>query len=283
MPHLKPWALVVLVAVALPVCGQSPAELVAQADGLFEEVWRTQYTISAAPELQAKLEAAIKLYELALTQDPGNIHVLNMLSRCYYTLADIFLPKDQKVATWATGQEYGLRGLRADPGFVQIERERGFIEAVRTSTDLAACFWTYSNWARKLEAQGILAQLWAVTTEKADVKLMALMERCLELDRGYISGGPLRALAGYWAKHPIPLTRDYEKARVLLEEAIVTYPEYLENHLFYVEYYLIPVEKWAQAREELQKVIDAPIGEDALENGYAKILALNLLSQIEGK
>jgi len=53
--------------------------------------------------------------------------------------------------------------------------------------------------------------------------------------------------------------------------------------VFYVQYYLMPAEKWAEARRELQIVIDAPIGVDALENGYAKILALNLMSQIEGK
>ncbi|MFH1609803.1 MAG: TRAP transporter TatT component family protein [Candidatus Bipolaricaulota bacterium] len=280
MSRLKMCTLLILVALFVPVFGQSPAELVAQADALFQEVWLTQYTPSAAPALQAKLETAIKLYEQVLTQDPNNVSALNMLARCHYTLADVFLPEKDKADTHIKGQEYGERALRTSPEFVRVEAEKGFVEAVRVSTDVHACFWTYSNWARKVELGGAFG-LVAAVLRGDDKKLMALIERCMELDRGYISGGPPRALAAYWAKHPF--SKDPEKVRVLIEEAIATYPEYLENRVFYVEYYLIPAEKWTQAREELQRVIDAPIGVDALENGYAKIKALDLLGQLEGK
>lgn len=280
MLRLRLWILLVLVLGTTPAWAQSPGELAAQADALFEEVWLTQYTLSGAPELQAKLEAAIKLYEAAFAHDEGNTHVLNMLSRCYYTLADIFLPKREKSAAHEKGQEYGELALRANPEFARVEEEKGFVEAVRVSTDAEACFWTYSNWGRKIELGGAIGLI-AAALRGDDKKLMALMERCLELDRGYIYGGPLRALGGYWANHPF--SKDPEKVRVLLEEAIASYPDYLENRLFYAEYYLIPAERWAEAREELQKVIDAPIGVDALDNGYAKIRALDLLGQVEGK
>jgi len=278
--HLKMCTLLILAALSVPVFGQSPAELAVQADALFQEVWLTQYTPSAAPALQAKLETAIKLYEQVLAQDANNLAALNMLARCHYTLADVFLPEKEKAATHTKGQEYGERALRTSPEFVRVEAEKGFVEAVRVSTDVPACFWTYSNWARKVELGGAFG-LVAAALRGDDKKLMALMERCMELDRGYISGGPLRALAGYWAKHPF--SKDPEKVRVLLEEAIATYPEYLENRVFHAEYYLIPAEKWAQAREELQRVIDAPIGVDALENGYAKMKAVDLLGQVQGK
>ena len=272
--------LCVLALLATPALGQTPAELVAQGDALFEEVWVTQYALTDAPELQAKLEQAIALYERALAQDENYVHALNMLSRCYYTLADIFLPDKEKSAVHAKGQEYGERSLRTNPEFVRVEREKGFVEAVKVSSDVAALFWTYSNWARKVQLGGAVGLL-AAALRGDDKRLMALMERCIELDRGYISGGPLRALAGYWAEHPF--SKDPEKVRALMEEAVASYPDYLENRVFYAQYYLIPAEKWAQARQELQIVIDAPIGADALENGYAKILALNLMSEIEGK
>ncbi len=280
MSRRKPWILCVLALVVLPAHGQTPAELAAQGDALFREVWTTQYTLSDAPELQAKLEQAIALYERALAQDSTNAYILGRLSRFYYTLADLFLPDKEKSDGHAKGQEYGERSLRTNAEFVRVEKERGFAEAVKVSTDVAALFWTYSNWARKVQLGGAVGLL-AAALRGDDKKLMALMERCLELDRGYISGGPLRALAGYWAEHPF--SKDPEKVRTLMEEAIATYPDYLENHVFYAQYYLIPAERWAQAREVLQQVIDAPIGEDALENGYAKILALNLLGRIEGK
>ncbi|GAB4304073.1 MAG: hypothetical protein Kow0097_00440 [Candidatus Bipolaricaulota bacterium] len=283
MLRLRWWTLLVLVAWAMPALGQSPTELIAQADALFEEVWFTQYTLSDAPELQAKLETALNLYEAVLAQDPDNVHVLNMLSRCYYTLADIFLPEKDKSKFHEKGQEYGERSmkLQSDPELVaKWTSSDPFLAAVRGLTDVEALFWTYSNWARKVQLGGAIG-LVAAALRGDDKKLMAIMERCIELDRGYIAGGPLRALAGYWAEHPF--SKDPEKVRVLLEEAIATYPDYLENRLFYVEYYLMPAERWAEAREELQKVIDAPIGVDALENGYAKIRALDLLGQVEGK
>ncbi|QAA76877.1 MAG: hypothetical protein BIP78_1111 [Candidatus Bipolaricaulis sibiricus] len=270
----------VLALLATPALGQTSAELAAQGDALFDEVWVTQYTLTDAPELQAKLERAIALYEQALAQDENYVHALNMLSRCYYTLADVFLPDKEKSAVHTKGQEYGERSLRTNPEFVRVEREKGFVEAVKVSSDVAALFWTYSNWARKVQLGGAVGLL-AAALRGDDKKLMALMERCIELDRGYISGGPLRALAGYWAEHPF--SKDPEKVRALMEEAVASYPDYLENRVFYVQYYLMPAEKWAEARRELQIVIDAPIGVDALENGYAKILALNLMSQIEGK
>lgn len=282
MSHPQRWFLILLLAaVAAPALGQQPAELLAQADVLFQELWRTQYALSDAPALQARIEAAIKLYERALAQDEKNVHALNMLSRCHYMLADIFFPEKDKMKGHEKGQEYGERALRANPEFVRLEKEKGFIEAVRTASDVASCFWTYSNWARKVELGGAVGLI-AAALRGDDKKLMALMERCLELDRGYISGGPLRALAGYWAEHPF--SKDLEKTRVLIEEAIATYPDYLENRLFLVKYYLLkdPVtpEKRARAREELQRIIDAPVGEDALENGYMKVQALDFLGKL---
>ncbi|MCX7750663.1 MAG: TRAP transporter TatT component family protein [Candidatus Bipolaricaulota bacterium] len=274
------WALFLAVALAAPAAGQTAKDFIAQADALFSQLWTTQYVESEASALRALLERAIALYEKALAQEGANAYVLSMLSRCHYMLADIFLPEKEKADAHAKGQEYGERALRTDPEFVRVEREKGFVEAVKVSPDIAACFWTYSNWARKIELGGAVGLL-SAALRGDDKKLMALMERCLELERGYISGGPLRALAGYWAKHPF--SKDPAKVKAFLDEAIATFPDYLENRLFYVEYYLLPAERWAEARAELQKIIDAPVGRDALENGYVKVRAVVLLGQIGGK
>lgn len=280
MSRLGPWTLIVSVVLAVSCFGQTPTELTAQADALFAQLWITQYTLSDAPQLREMLEEAMQLYAQALIQDPAYVPALNMLARCHYTLADMFVPEKEKAAIHAKGQEYGERALRADPEFVRVEKESGFAEAVKVSSDIAALFWTYSNWARKVDLGGAVGLIGAVLRGD-DKKLLALMERCLELDRGYIAGGPLRAVAGYWAKHP--LSKDPVKVRTSLEEAISAYPDYLENQLFYAEYYLIPAEMWVEAKARLQAVIDAPLSEDALEDGHVKILALDLLSLVEGK
>ncbi|MCS7241021.1 MAG: tetratricopeptide repeat protein, partial [Candidatus Bipolaricaulota bacterium] len=137
----------------VPGLGQV-AELLSQADALFQEVWLSTYSPTAALELRTKLERAIDLYTRALNVDPQNPRILNKLARAYYTLADIFLPEREKGEFHEKGQVYGERSLRAQAEFVAVERERGFVEAVKTSTDVAALYWTYANWARKVELGG---------------------------------------------------------------------------------------------------------------------------------
>lgn len=254
-------------------------DLIHQADALLRELWSTPYTPGAAPALQARLKAAMGLYEQALDQNPHNTHILVTLSRCYFTLAEVFLPENEKRGAYLKGQEYGKRVLGTYPDFSRLERERGFAEAVRTIPDIAACAWTFTNWARRLELGGLMDLLAAVLLGE-DRQLLALIERGLELDSGFMGGGPLRALGGYWAKHPF--ARDLEKARALFEEAIARYPWYLENRIFYVQYYLIPTGQWAKAGEQLQMVIEAPVGEEAFLNGWFKAVATRLLEGLSG-
>lgn len=270
-----------MVALAVGVVGLAQvADLVTQADALFREVWLSAYTPVAAAGLREKLETAIEVYLRALNLDPQNAHVLNMLARSYYTLADIFLPEREKQETHEKGQQYGERSLRASSEFVRVEREEGFVGAVATSTDIEALYWTYANWARKVELGGALGLI-AAALRGDDKKLNALMSRCLELDRDYLAGGPLRAMAGYHAKHPF--RKDYEKARELLQEAMEKHGDYLENALFYVQYYLIPKELWTEAKVELEKILAAPIEPYPLMNSYCQLKASRLLSEVQGK
>lgn len=270
----------IMVLVALGILGLAQGDLVAQADALFEEVWLSPYTPTTAAELRAKLESAIDLYLRALNLDPQNAYILNMLARSYYTLADIFLPEKEKQAVHEQGQIYGERSLRTDAEFVRVEREKGFVEAVAISTDIAALYWTYANWARKIDLGGPF-YLIARALAGDDKKLFALMTRCLELDREYLAGGPLRSMAAYYSKHPF--SKDYEKARELLQEAMALHGDYLENQLFYVEYYLIPKELWAEARTVLERIIASPIEPYPLMNSYCQLKAAKLLAEVQTK
>ncbi len=271
---------IVMMLVALSLVGLAQGDFVAQADALFREVWLSPYSPAAAGELRAKLESAIDLYLRALNLDPQNTHILNMLSRSYYTLADIFLSEREKQAVHEQGQIYGERSLRTSTEFVQVEKEKGFVEAVGTSKDVEALYWTYANWARKVELGGALGLI-AAALRGDDKKLNALMSRCLELDRDYLAGGPLRALAGYWAKHPF--SKDYEKARELLQEAMQKHGEYLENALFYVQYYLIPKALWSEAEAVLNQILSSPIEPYPLMNSYCQVKAAKLLAEVQGK
>ncbi|MGY4707604.1 TRAP transporter TatT component family protein [Candidatus Bipolaricaulota sp. J31] len=262
-------------------CLAQDADPVSQADALFLEVESTAYTPEAHAALQEKLLRAISLYEQALAADESNIHVLTELAHAYYVLADVFEEDTkEKIELHVKGQEYAERALRADPDFAALEKEKGFIAAVKAHGNVAALFWTYSNWARKIELGGALALL-AAAVRGDDKKLYALMERCLELDPGFEYGGPLRALAGYWAKHPFK--KDFDRVNELLTRAMEAYPQYLENKLFYVQYYLMPKKMWAEAKEMLEEILAADLGEGdvLLQNGVAKVEAAKLLEEVE--
>jgi len=270
-------ALLILALAAVTLVGwaQTAEDLAGQADAVFQELWATEYTPEAHDALQARLEEAISLSEQALALDEGNVHVLVMLARCYYTLADMFLAEEgDKKAAYIQGQEYGERALRADPAFVQIEEEQGFIEAVRACENLEALYWTYANWARKDEYDKIGAIL------RGDApKLEALIMRAAELDEMYLCAGPLRSLGAFWGGLPrLPFGTyrlNLERADSYLAQAVEKCPEYLENLRFRIEFYLdhLGADGEAEAQELLQRILDAPLGDYPLYNSRTKLWA----------
>ena len=274
---------ITLLALGALALGQSSQDLVSQADALFLEVESTLYTPEIHETLKGKMLQVIDLYEQALEQAGENVYILTELAHAYYVLADIFTEDaKEKQKLHIVGQGYAERALRADPDFAALEKEKGFIAAVKAHGNVAALFWTYSNWARKIDLGG-LGSLIAAAFRGDDKKLYAIMERCIELDPGFEYGGPLRALAAYWAKHPFK--KDFDKVNELLTQAMEDYPQYLENKLFYVQYYLIPKKLWAEAKAALEEILAADVGEGdvLLQNGMVKVQAAELLEEVEEK
>ncbi|MBC7097638.1 hypothetical protein H5T52_00705 [Candidatus Bipolaricaulota bacterium] len=273
--------LLAVVAVGLLGLGslpQSAEDLLGLADGIFQEVWTSEYTQEKHVILESRLREAIALYEEAISKDEANVHALTMLARCYYTLADVFLVEDEeKKAAYVAGQGYGERALRATPGFVEREEEDGFVAAVRACQDVGALYWTYANWARKDEYD----KLGAIFRGDAP-KLEALILRCAELDRGYLCAGPLRALGAFWGGLPrLPFgtyRQNLDRAHQYLSQAVELCPEYLENLRFMVEFYLEPKGEEEKAQALLERIVKAPLGDYPLYNSLTKLWAWRRLS-----
>ena len=224
--------------------------------------------------------------------------LVNKLAQAYYTLGDVFLHnQDGAKAAFDKGQLWGLKSLRMNPAFAQIERSSGtFIDAVKQETDVAALYWTYGNWARKDEYD-ILGAVF----RNDPPKLEALMERALEVDPAYISYGAYRSLAAFWGDLPsLPLIQyrqDLPRALsylcpVLAEPTYCTEcsvcpfdpdcNQYLENRVIFAQYYLMKKGAWAEAARVLQSVIDEPVGElHPLYNAFDQVLARELLAEVE--
>ncbi len=248
--------------------------------------------VTTQKELQAGIDAFLAAYKI----DPSNKLVLNKLSQCYYTLADAFLTdKDAQLAAYVNGQRYGEESLRADPKFVAVEKKDGFIAAVKQETDIRALYWTYANWARKDEFD----KLGAIFRNDPP-KLVALIERALEVDPSYLVYGPYRSLGAFWGGLPrMPAgtyRKNLKKAKSYLCK-VVDDPEicsdcsdcpvdpsvndYFENRLFYAEYYLMEAGKWERAKQVLEEIISADPGDVyVLYNPLCQKRAKKLLEEV---
>jgi hypothetical protein len=266
---------------------------------------------------RAALEAAIGALEVAVgvtaSFDPMseddyaalNIPVeqknlANKLSQAYYTLGDVFLyGEDGAKTAFERGQLWGLKSLRMNPAFAQIERSsNSFIDAVNVETDVAALYWTYGNWARKDEFDVLGAVF-----RNDPPKLEALIERALEIDSAYISYGAYRSLAAFWGSLPslpfgtyrqdLPRALSYlcpvltEPAYCIECAACPFDPDcnlYFENRLIFAQYYLMKKSEWTEAARVLQSILDEPVGDlHPLYNAFDQVLARELLAEVEKK
>ncbi len=216
--------------------------------------------------------------------------VVNKLSQAYYTLANVFIDPSENEDIYLKGKNWGLKSLRMDPGFAELENSR-FDSAVAAEADVAALYWANSNWLRVAQKHPMQAVLAGVTK-----RVQAIMNRLLELDTSYLAGGIYRSYGAYYSG--LPIGKDMNKALAFLchvvdqadycsacdiEQQVEGADEYFENRTFFVEFYLMPKKQWEDAAQILQSVIDAPIGDKyPFMNAYSKEHAQELLAEVQG-
>lgn len=269
--------------------------------------------VMLSEEGKAALESAIEVLEAALgvtvlfdhTDETAYMVLdidlnrkswVNALSQGYYTWGDVFLVDDEaKKTAFIRGQYWGLKSLRMSLTFATEEVQHGFIDAVNEETDVSALFWTYGNWSRKDEYDPLGA-----IARNDPPKLVALIERVLEVDPSHSANAPYRALAAFWGGlPPIPLYKYGQNlpralsyiCPVIVEpeycETCTDCPvsedvdEYFENRLVFAQYYLMEKGLWNDAAHVLQSILDDEIGERfSLYNAYCVERAQTLLEEV---
>jgi len=282
-------------------------------------------------EGKVELEAAIEAFRVALgvpadlketseddvgkfVVDPAKKSILNKLSQCYYTLADIFVPKgDDQKALYLKGKAWGFKSLRMNPQFVDLENNgkgstaEKFIRAVQAETDVPALYWANANWLRTSEYDKLAAVI-AGVTEKSE----AIAKRTLELAPTYICYGSYRSLGAFWGGLPVipVLTYAYEQdltkslpyfCCVVNEPALCTtctqctkcpidpvVTEYFENRFFFAEFYLKEMKLWTDAKRVLESILVDPIGDkyplyNAVDQEKARTLLVEVNAELNKK
>ena len=303
--------------VALTVCGQ---ETVSDLEAALALIPSEDVMIEYSDQGRGQLETAIAAFRVALgipddldekSEDAVNAFpvdlaqkdLVNKLSQCYYTWADAFLEGEPiEEATYLMGKHWGLKSLRMNSEFARLEQEESFVAAVQAEGDILALYWANANWLRASEFNKIAAIVAGVPS-----KTEAMSLRCLELDEAYICYGPYRALAAFWGGMPRLPGGTYRKN---LNKAlsyfckIVDEPElcaecqdcpdfgpfdpvcneYLENWLFFVEFYLMDEKKphWEDAKRILEDVLAEPIGDKhPLYNAISQEKAQKFLEKVK--
>jgi len=241
---------------------------------------------------------------MAFEVDADLIDIIPKLAQSYYTLADAFLGEVEAEVKpfYLRGKHWGLKALRMDPEFAATEDVDGFVAAVNGSDNLEGLYWTSSNWLRAGQFD-VLAAVFAQMPEKTE----ALTLRCMELDESYTHFGGYRALGAFWSGlPPMPLyhySKNWNRSlgyfcKIVDESDICgacdncvdfgevdpSVHEYLENRMFFVEFYLMERGMWEDAKRVVDSVVADGIGDRyPLYNAISLEKAAIFLEEIESR
>ncbi|MFC2106255.1 hypothetical protein ACFLS0_05860 [Candidatus Bipolaricaulota bacterium] len=312
MRRLLTFTAVLMVAVGVSAVAMTLDEAI----GLFSD---SDIMIPYSDEGRAQLEGMIAAFRetlgvtdaldetneddvMAFAVDVGLIDVMNKLAQSYYTLADAFLGEVEAdvLPTYLKGKHWGLKTMRMEPEFAALEQSDGFVAATKVATNLEGMYWTSSNWLRAAQFN-VLAAVFAGVPEKTE----AITLRCMELDETYTHFGGYRALGAFWTGLPKLPAGTYRKnwnkslgyfSKIVDEPTIcgacedcadygVVDPsvhEYLENRMFFVEFYLMERGLWEDAKRVVDSVVADGIGDKyPLYNAISLEKAAIFLEEIE--
>jgi len=254
----------------------SPTAWIERGDAAFEERFALERMIEAI----AAYKAALPDLESLPIETQG--FVLNRLTQLCYELTT-FSPgntPDDKL-TFQMGKDYGLRSLRLTPEFAALEND-DFAGAVALVIDPVALLWTANNW-------GALFNYDPISGMFNIGKVRTLYERCLAVDEGYWGASAHNALGAMLVVTPSVLGGDTDAGLEHLERALALSPDYLVNRVVHAQYWgftydllgnVSGIRDAAFIAEQLQIVLDAPIGEWPFWNREAKREAEDLLDEL---
>ena len=253
-----------------------PTEWIEGGNAAFEE----RFTLEKMIEAIAAYEAALP--DLESLPIETQAFVLNRLTQLCYELTT-FSPgdtPDDKLA-FQKGKDYGLRSLRLNSEFAALETDE-FEEAVALVIDPAALLWTADNW-------GALFNYDPISGMFNVGKVRALYERCLAIDEGYWGASAHNALGAMLVVTPGVLGGDTDAGLEHLERALTLSPDYLVNRVVYAQYWGFTYDPFGNVsgirdavfiEDQLQIVLDAPIGDWPFWNREAKQEAEDLLDEL---
>jgi len=198
---------------------------------------------------------------------PKNKELLTIASQAY---ASYGLFKEDENPAFASeiyliGKGYGFKALKLNSKF-----RKGTNEGKKPTDlvhyfgkkDVPTLFWVGMNWGQfinlnKSEPRALI-----------DIpNVIALMQRCVELDEGFYYGGPHLFFAAYYAGLPPIMGGGPKKAFVSFKKAFkASGGKFLLPYVFFARYYTTLIKDEELFEKTLKKVLDTP--SDILPEAY---------------
>jgi tetratricopeptide (TPR) repeat protein len=181
----------------------------------------------------ASAQRAAALWEERLARDPSDFEAAWKLARACYWLGG-HVPANAQRAQYERGIDAGRRAVMLNPG-----RPEGH-------------FWMAANMGALAESFGLRQGLKYRGTIKDE------LETVLKMDPAFLQGSADRALGRWYLKVPGLLGGSKQKSVDHLQRSLTHNPDSTASRYFLAET-LIEMNRRAEARAELQKVVDAPL------------------------
>ena len=206
-----------------------PAPAIARAQGDPEALYRDRTD-------PAKAQQAADIWNARVTANPRDFESAWKLARAYYWLGTQG-PDAQRRAALDRGTDAGKRASMIDPS-----KPDGF-------------FWMAANMGALAESYGLRQGI------KYRGAIKDALETVLRIDPNYIEGSADRALGRWYFKVPGLFGGSKKQSEEHLRKSLTYDPHSTATHFFLADT-LFAMDRDAEARAELQKVMAAPIDPD---------------------
>lgn len=190
----------------------------------------------AGREDLAKARRALEIWNAHIAATPSNFEATWKASRARYWLGSHDAPPSRR-AHLEAGVQAGRTAVGLEP------------------TRVEGHFWAAANMGALAESFGLRQGL------KYRSAIREFLERALAIDPSYLGGAPDRALGRWYFKVPGLFGGSNEKAVTHLQRSLTYKADSTVTRYFLAET-LLDMDRPAEARTELQRVIDAPFDPD---------------------
>ena len=274
--HRILFLIVISLSAALAGCGPLLKQMsVASATEIFRDGMSTFYREGDLLVAEQALASTLKLLEVFLESSPDNQELLLQASQGFGAYAFAFvedkiarhhrepdplqLHRDRARRLYLRGRDYALRvlALRHDvfaaPLTANPTTLRTNLEHLQKG-DVPALFWAAYGWAGAIR--------WSLDRPEmlSDIpRVLAMMQRVLELDEGYFFAGAHVFFGAFYASRSRALGGNPERAKVHLDRALeLAGPDMLVVRLFVADPYAVHIQDRALFETELRRILDTP-------------------------